>query len=92
MAQIQPRAAGEKVMTCKGMLKRVVLILAAVLLVAGCADGVLFQKQVAGGGVQRLRIDGGEMWGDLDITPKSRSQKSKDNDDYCIMLKKEATF
>jgi hypothetical protein len=79
-------------MICKEMLRRVALVLAALFLLAGCADGVLFQKQVADGGVQRLRIDGGEIWGDLDITPRSRSQTSKDNDDYCIMLKKESTF
>jgi hypothetical protein len=79
-------------MCCKEILRWLIVIPAALVLLAGCADGVLFEKPVAGGGMQRLRIDGGEMWGDLDITPKSRSRKSKDTDDYCIMLKKEATF
>lgn len=66
--------------------------LTMVILVSGCADGILFEKPRPDGGVQRLRIDGGEMWGDMEITPRYRSQKSKDNDDYCIILKNEATF
>ncbi len=42
--------------------------------------------------MERVRIDGGESWGTFDTTPRYRSQKPKDQDAYCIMLKNEATF
>ncbi|MCL4503609.1 MAG: hypothetical protein M1438_17415 [Deltaproteobacteria bacterium] len=59
----------------------------------GCADpGVIYQKQRANGGGQRLRIDGGEDWDGYDITPRYQSQKRKDQDGYNIMLKNESTF
>ena len=61
------------------------------LFLAGCA-GVLYEKQHANGGVQRLRLDSGEGWSEYDTTPRYRSQKTKDQDGYGIMLKNEATF
>ncbi len=58
---------------------------------AGCS-GVIYEKQMDDGSVGRVRIDSGESWSTYDSTPRYRSQKSKDQDDYCIMLKNEATF
>ena len=68
-----------------------VMALAGLILAMGCS-GVLYEKDRSDGGVQRLRLDGGEGWSDFDTTPRYRSQKSKDLDDYYIMLKNEATF
>ena len=68
------------------------LFLAVPLFVGGCADGVLLEKDRGDGGLQRLRLDSGESWDSFDTTPRYRSQKAKDKDDYCIMLKNEATF
>lgn len=67
------------------------LIMAGLFFMMGCA-GVLYEKPNADGGVQRLRVDGGESWSNYDTTPRYRSQKSKDGDGYCIMLKNEAIF
>ncbi len=67
------------------------LLLTGALLLAGC-DGVLLQRESENGRVDRLRLDGGESWSSYDTTPRYRSQKGKDQDDYCIMLKNEATF
>lgn len=62
-------------------------------LAVGCAEpGVLLQKQREDGGVQRLRLDSAEGWSEFDTTPRYRSQKSKDQDGYGIMMKNEATF
>jgi len=68
-----------------------VIAFAVFCLVAGC-DGVLYQKQEANGRVDRLRLDGVEGWGEFDTTPRYRSQKSKDQDGYGIVMKKEMTF
>ncbi len=68
-------------------------MLALAWLVVGCADpGVLYQKQNAEGGVNRLRLDSAEGWSDYDTTPRYRSTKPKDQDGYGIMVKNEATF
>ncbi len=62
-------------------------------LVVGCAaPGVLYQQQAENGGVHRLRLDSAEGWSDYDTTPRSRSQKPKDQDGYGIVVKNEATF
>ncbi len=74
------------------VLKWLVLLATIWMLVAGCADGVLFQKQHADGRVDRLRIDGAEGWGEYDTTPRYRSQRSKDQDGYGLVLMNEATF
>lgn len=74
----------------KKILRLLVLWLA--LAVAGCADGVLFQKQQEDGGVHRLRLDSAEGWSEFDTTPRYRSQKAKDQDGYGIVMKNEATF
>ena len=71
--------------------KLLVLALAGLFFMVGCS-GVLYEKPSADGGVQRVRVGGGESWSYYDTTPRYRSQKSKDNDDLCIMLKNEATF
>ncbi len=72
--------------------KSILLGLALLTLLAGCADGVIYQKQHASGQVDRLRIDGGGDWDDYDITPRYQSQKKKDQDGYYMMLKTEKTF
>ncbi|MCX5893700.1 MAG: hypothetical protein NTW80_12170 [Deltaproteobacteria bacterium] len=74
----------------KKILRLLVLWLA--LAVAGCADGVLFQKQREDGGVHRLRLDSAEGWSEFDTTPRYRSEKKKDQDGYGIVMKNEATF
>ncbi len=71
--------------------KLLALALAGLLFMVGCS-GVLYEKPNADGGVQRLRLDSAEGWSDYDTTPRYRSQKSKDSDGYCIMLKNEAIF
>lgn len=73
------------------MNKLIALTMAGLFFMVGCS-GVLYEKPNADGGVQRLRLDGGESWSDYDTTPRYRSQKSKDSDGYCIMLKNEAIF
>ncbi len=79
-------------MTGMKILKWLVVLAGMWLLAAGCADGVLFQKESANGRVDRLRIDGAEGWGDYDTTPRYRSSKPKDQDGYGLVLKNEATF
>jgi hypothetical protein len=71
--------------------KLLALALATLLFMAGCS-GVLYEKPMADGGVQRLRLDGAEGWSEFDTTPRYRSQKSKDIDGYGLMLKSEAIF
>ena len=72
-------------------MKKLFLIMAGLFFMVGCS-GVLYEKPNADGGIQRLRVDGGESWSDYDTTPRYRSSKSKDGDGYCIMLKNEAIF
>ncbi len=72
-------------------MKLLVLALAGMFFMVGCS-GILYESQREDGGVQRLRVDGGENWSDYDITPRYRSQKAKDSDGYYIMLKNEAIF
>ena len=69
----------------------VVFTLAVAVLATGC-NGVLYEKKEANGQMQRLRLDQGESWSDYDTTPRYRSQKSKDLDDYGLMLRNELTF
>ncbi len=71
--------------------KLLALALAGLFFLAGCS-GVIYEKPRDDGGVSRLRLDGGESWSSYDTTPRYRSQKAKDGDDMCIMLKNEATF
>ncbi|MBI4795303.1 MAG: hypothetical protein HY790_05615 [Deltaproteobacteria bacterium] len=59
------------------------------LLGSGCS-GVLFEKKLEGGRVDRLKIDGGEGWSEYDDKP--RYPQSKTKDEYYIVIKKEATF
>ena len=80
-------------MAVKKLLSLMSLMVALMWFVVGCADlGVLYQTKREDGGVQRLRVDGGEDWGDYEITPRYQSQKRKDQDGYYMMLKNEATF
>ncbi len=67
------------------------VLLLVTILVGGCS-GVIYEKPREDGGVSRVRLDGGESWSTYDTTPRYRSQKAKDQDDMCIMLKNEATF
>ncbi len=71
--------------------KLLILALAGLFFLAGCS-GVIYEKPHDDGGVSRLRLDGGESWSTYDTTPRYRSQKAKDQDDMCIMLKNESTF
>lgn len=69
------------------------LLLALLWMLVGCADlGVLYQQQHEDGGVHRLRLDSAEGWSEYDTTPRYRSQKSKDQDGFGIVMKNEATF
>ncbi len=79
-------------MTGKKIFRWLAVLAALVVFGAGCADGVIYQKQHDDGRVDRLRIDGAEGWGDYDTTPRYRSNKSKDQDGYGLVLKNEATF
>lgn len=80
-------------MAGKIIFLRLVLGVALLGLVAGCADpGVLYQKQHADGRMDRLLLDSAEGWSDYDTTPRYRSQKPKDQDGYGIVMKNEATF
>lgn len=75
------------------MGKKLLLLLALMWLMVGCADpGVLYQKQHADGGVHRLRLDAAEGWSEYDTTPRYRSEKKKDQEGYGIVMKNEATF
>jgi hypothetical protein len=69
-----------------------IALVMVVLFFAGGCNGVLYQKQDPNGRTERLRLDGGEDWGDYDITPRYYSQKRKDQDGYYMMLKSERTF
>jgi hypothetical protein len=68
-----------------------VFTLAVAVLATGC-NGVLYEKKEDNGQVQRLRLDQSQSWSDYDTTPRYRSQKSKDQDDYGVLLKNELTF
>jgi len=83
---------GEFKMSGRKKLIMAVLLGAAWLSAAGCADGILLQKADEDGGVQRLRLDGLEGWSEYDTTPRYRSPKSKDYEGYGILMKNEATF
>lgn len=77
----------------KKSMKWLAVLMIVLFLVAGCAElGVLYEKPRVDGGVDRLRIDGGENWSEYDITPRYQSQKPKDQDGYYMMLKSEKTF
>jgi len=66
--------------------------LLVVWMLAGCSD-VLVEAKRQDGGVERIRVDGGESWGDYDDKLRFFSKSKKDqNDDLSIMLKKESTF
>jgi len=56
---------------------------------AGCS-GVLMELKKKDGRVDRVKIDGGEGWGDYDDKP--RYPQSKTKGDYYIVIKKEVTF
>jgi hypothetical protein len=80
-------------MAGKKLLSLLVLLLALVWSVVGCAElGVLYQHQQEDGVVHRLRLDSAEGWSEYDTTPRYRSQKSKDQDGYGIVMKNEAIF
>jgi hypothetical protein len=80
-------------MAGKKLLILLALLLALAWLVVGCAEpGVLYQKQQEDGAVHRLRLDSAEGWSEYNTTPRSHSQKSKDQDGYGIVMKNEATF
>jgi hypothetical protein len=56
---------------------------------SGCS-GVLVEKQLEDGRVDRLKIDGGESWDTYEhrsVYPRTRTK-----DEYSIVIKKEATF
>ncbi len=64
------------------------------LTVAGCSD-VLVEAKRPDGGVERVRVDGGESWTSYDDKPRNPYTKAKKDDpqsDMTIMLKKESTF
>lgn len=80
-------------MAGKKLLRLLALLLAMMWLVVGCAElGVLYQHKQEDGAVQRVRLDGAEGWSEYNTTPRSRSQKPKDQDGYGIVMKNEATF
>ena len=64
-------------------------LLLLLLWTAGCS-GVLFEKLHGDGRVDRLKLDGGEGWGDYDDRP--RLPQSRTKDDYYLAIKKELTF
>ncbi len=70
--------------TCIGIGLTLILLLGS-----GCS-GVLYEKQLENGRVDRWKIDGGEGWGDYDDKP--RYPQSKTKDEYYFVIKKEATF
>ncbi len=84
--------SSEMRMVGRKLLWVLALVLAGLVFVSGCADGVLFEKKDDYGRVDRLRLDGGGDWDDYDITPRYQSQKKKDQDGYYMMLKSEQTF
>ncbi|MHB8067575.1 MAG: hypothetical protein ACYDIC_06705 [Desulfobaccales bacterium] len=69
---------------------RLGLALLLMLLWATGCSGVLFEKQHDDGRVDRLKIDGGEGWGDYEDRP--RLPQSRTKDDYYLAIKKELTF
>ena len=80
-------------MAGKNIFMRLALGVALLWLVGGCAEpGVLYQKQHTDGRIDRLRLDGAEGWSEFNTTPRYRSNKSKDQDGYGIVVKNEATF
>jgi len=76
----------------KGCMLGMGLIL--LLALTGCSD-VLVESKRLDGGVERLRVDGGESWttyDDKSRNPYSKVKKDDPQNDMCIMLKKESTF
>jgi hypothetical protein len=68
---------------------RLGLALLLLLWVVGCS-GVLMEKKLEDGRVDRVVIDGGESWDTYET--KSRYPRTKTKDEYSIVIKKEATF
>ncbi len=68
------------------------LILALVALLGAGCSGVLLESKRPDGGLERVKIDGGESWDTYDDKPRYHQSKSKLLDDLSIMLKKESTF
>ena len=62
------------------------------LLLLGCSgcSGVLYEKPLENGGVDRLKIDGGESWDTYEY--RSVYPRTRTKDEYSIVIKKEATF
>ena len=58
------------------MNKLLALTMAGLFFMVGCS-GVLYEKPNADGGVQRLRVDGGESWSDYDTTPRIAVRRAK---------------
>ena len=64
------------------------------LALSGCSD-VLVESKRSDGGLERIRVDGGESWtayDDRSRNPYSKAKKDDPQNDMCIMLKKESTF
>jgi len=68
---------------------RLGLVFVLLLWVSSCS-GVLFEQQLEGGRVDRLKIDGGEGWDTYET--RSRYPQTRTKDEYSIVIKKEATF
>jgi hypothetical protein len=56
---------------------------------SGCS-GVLMEKQLEDGKVDRVKIDGGESWSTYEY--KSVYPRTRTKDEYSIVIKREATF
>jgi hypothetical protein len=69
----------------------VLLGLALLILLGGSGcSGVLFEKQLPDGRVDRWKIEGGESWDTYEhrsVYPRTRTK-----DEYSILIKKEETF
>jgi len=68
------------------------LILALVALLGAGCSGVLLESKRPDGGLERVKIDGGESWETYEDRPRYPQSKSKPSDELSIMLKKESTF
>lgn len=64
--------------------------LALLLLWGSGCSGVLYEKPLENGGVDRLKIDGGESWDTYEY--RSVYPRTRTKDEYSIVIKKEATF
>ena len=64
--------------------------LTSILLLGSGCSGVLFEKQLEDGRVDRVKIDGGEGWDSYEY--RSRFPQTRTKDEYSIVIKKEATF